>query len=264
MRSRLASALAVAALFLGTVSSDGQAPQRQAGGVRSRVDAAVPFRIGETLTYDVSWSSLIMAGTASATVRERRPVGDSTAYYMVAEGRPIPLVARLYPLYYKMDTLLDNFTLLAHQGTWYAEERNDKRTATTRFDRARNRVSFEANGGGAATTEYAVPPTAQDGVATFYLLRARGVSAGERFTIPVADSGALFNAQFEVAGVEEVRVPLGTLPAWQIRVALTDAQGQAVWKNTVLWMTNDGRRLPIKLQAELPVGHFVLALKSVQ
>ena len=109
-----------------------------------------------------------------------------------------------------------------------------------------------------------MPPNAEDGLAAFYLLRARGVRTGERFSIPVADSGTLFMAQFEVVGLEDVRVPFGTLPAWQIRLALTDTQGQLFWKNTFLWMSNDARRLPVKLQAELPIGHFVLTLKTVK
>jgi hypothetical protein len=231
---------------------------------RSRVEAGVPFKVGETLLYDVSWSLLVVAGTATATVKEKRQSGDSTVYAMVAEGRPIPLVARLYPLLYRMDTLLDSYTLLSHRGSLYAEEAREKKTATTIFDRPRSRVAFELTSDTTTSTEYPVPPTTQDGIAAFYLLRARGVSPGERFSIPIADSGTLFNAQFEVGALEQIRVPFGTMPAWNVRLTLTDAEGNLFWKRTELWMSNDARRLPLKLQAELPVGHFVLALKDVR
>jgi hypothetical protein len=260
MRSRSLAILAFGTLMLAPASA-GRAAQKQAPKPAARADAAVPFKPGETLTYDVSWSSLLVAGTAVATVYDRRPAADSTAHYMVAEGRPLPLLSRLYPLHYKMDTLVDTYTLLSHRGTFYAEEGSERRTNTTQFDRGRNRVSFDSKPNG-PTAEYAVPPNAEDGLAAFYIMRARGVQAGERFTVPVADSGTLFTAQFEVAGVEDVRVPFGTLPAWHIRLALTDAQGKLFWKNTVVWMSNDARRLPLKLQAELPIGHFVLALKT--
>jgi len=33
-----------------------------------RTERPVPFKVGETLTYDVSWSSYVTAGTAVATV----------------------------------------------------------------------------------------------------------------------------------------------------------------------------------------------------
>jgi hypothetical protein len=48
-----------------------------------------------------------------------------------------------------------------------------------------------------------------------------------------------------------------------MKVGITDAQGQPVWKNNEVWISNDARRLPVKLQAELPVGHFVLVLRDI-
>ena len=109
-----------------------------------------------------------------------------------------------------------------------------------------------------------IPAQAEDGLAAFYILRARGVKAGERFTIPVADSGSPFNVQFTVGAVEQIKVPVGTMPAWNIAIALTDSKGDLFWTDTVVWMSTDARRLPLKLQARLPVGHFVLALKDVR
>jgi hypothetical protein len=68
----------------------------------------------------------------------------------------------------------------------------------------------------------------------------------------------------EVRALEAVTVPAGPFTAWNMKVAITDAQGQPVWKNNEVWISSDARRLPVKLQAELPVGHFVLMLRDVQ
>src|SRR5687767_8953535 len=106
----LAAAL-VAVCVSGPGSAAGQAQQRRQPPARR--EATVPFRAGETLTYDVSWSSYLVAGTAMTTVHGTQPSGGSDAYYIVAEGRPIPILARLYNLSYKMDTLLDTATLLS-------------------------------------------------------------------------------------------------------------------------------------------------------
>jgi len=276
MRSVLAAGVGVLALAVVPVSSQrsgrGTTPAPPARGSAqtparpaARVDAAVPFKIGETLTYDVSWSSLITAGTATATVVGRNQTNTGFSWDVLAEGRPIPLVARLYPLYYKMTSLIDTYALLSERGTMYAEERKDKRTSTTTFDRARNWVRFEqTDTDGTGATEYEVPERAQDGLAAFYVLRARGVKSGERFSIPVADSGTLFTVEFAVGALEDVKTALGTMPAWNIAIALKDVKGDLFWKDTIVWMSNDARRLPVKLQAQLPVGHFVLALKDAK
>src|SRR4051812_1257940 len=118
----LSRAAVVVALALG-VSASAQQPGRSGGSAGrgtpprpsapSRApapprDAPVPFQVGETLTYDVAWSNYLVAGSAVSRVVEKRPASNSSgAYYIVAEGRPLPLIARIYALYYKMDSLID-------------------------------------------------------------------------------------------------------------------------------------------------------------
>lgn len=227
-----------------------------------RVNAAVPFKVGETLTYEVSWSSFVVAGTAVTTVKERKPSFNSSAYYIVVEGRPVPLVARLYSLYYKMDTLLDSYVLLSQRGSFYSEEGSKHRFNTTRFDRTARRAFFEEKTDTTVAVDFAVPPQTQDALAAFYALRGRAFKTGDRWTVPVADSGALYTTQVEVGAIERVTVPLGEMDAWKLNLAITDAAGERVWKDIAIWVSNDARRLPVKMQAELPVGAFVLALRE--
>ncbi len=284
MRAVLKAALGLAALVSAatlTTSATGRTPEAadskaqaakprapvppaRAGAAPERADAAAPFKVGETLSYDVSWSQFIVAGTATTTVVERKSSLGSTAYYMVVEGRPIPLVARLYPLYYKMDTLLDTASLLSQRGSFYAEERTKHRLSTTRFDRAKSHVLFEQKTDTTLNTEYAVPPQTQDGLAALYAIRARTLHPGDRITVPVADSGSLFTTAVVVAPPETVNVPLGRFNAWKMTLSIKDPDGQPVWRDIALWVTTDARRLPVKMQAELPVGAFVLALREAK
>ncbi len=63
----------------------------------ARVERPVPFATGETLTYDVSWSSYLTAGTATSSVESKLPRLQSTVYKIVAEGRPLALIADNLP-----------------------------------------------------------------------------------------------------------------------------------------------------------------------
>src|SRR6185436_13429420 len=99
-------------------------------------------KVGETLSYAVSWSQIVTAGSATATIVEKKPSLNSTAYSIVVEGRPVPLVAKLYPLYYRIETLVDAYGLLSQRAGMYSEEKGGKRTASTRFDRAGRKASF--------------------------------------------------------------------------------------------------------------------------
>lgn len=272
MRCVVACALAVALVALSSPidaqrAASRPAAPRAAAPAAARRDAAVPFAVGETLTYDVSWSfsgtSILMAGTAVSTVQDKRPSFGSTVYSIVAEGRPIPLVARLYTLYYKMDAVLDSVSLLSNRGSLYAEEGKAKRTSITQFDRAGRRVLFEEQSDSPVKLQYPVPPQTQDGLSALYTLRSRAFKPGDRLTFPVADSGSLYTVDVHVGQPESVKTRMGETMAWPLTGAIKDVDGQSEWKNIGAWISVDARHLPVKMQAELPVGAFVLSLKDV-
>ena len=229
-----------------------------------RTERAVPFKPGETLSWDVSWSSYLTAGTAVATVKEKRPSFDSTAYYIVAEGRPTTLLSKLYSLYYKMDTLLDSYTLLPQRGSVYTEEGKRHRFKTTQFDRPAKKIYFEYKADTTVKADFPTSPVTQDALSAIYVLRAIPWKAGDRMTMPVSDNGINYKVQVDVDKLEPIKTPLSTQPAWKVRLSVFNDKNIPVGKNVVIWMSDDARRLPLKLQAELPVGSFNLVLRSVQ
>jgi hypothetical protein len=63
---------------------------------------------------------------------------------------------------------------------------------------------------------------------------------------------------------ERVTVPAGDFTAWNLDVAIVDAEGLTEATRATVWISSDARRLPVKLAAELPLGSFVLALRDAQ
>jgi uncharacterized protein DUF3108 len=229
-----------------------------------RAEQRVPFAAGETLSYDVSWSSYLTAGTATTTVLEKKPSFNSTAYYIVAEGRPTPLLSKLYSVYYKMDTLLDSFTLLPQRGSVYSEEGKRHRFKTTQFDRAAKKVLFEYKSDTTVKSDFPTSAVTQDALSAIYVLRAIPLKPGEKMTMPIADNGINYKVQFDAGASEKVRTPRGDQAAVKIRLSVFDDKAQPVGKNVFIWISEDERRLPVKLQADLPVGSFNLLLRDVK
>jgi len=230
----------------------------------ARVERKVPFAVGETLTYDVSWFSYVTAGTVITSVKEKRPSFDSTAYYIVAEGRPTPLLSKLYSLYYKADTLIDAYTLLSQRGSVYSEEGKKHRFKATQFDRKANAVLFEYTSGTTTKDNFTTSPVAQDVLSAIYVLRAVPLKAGDRMTMPVSDGGSNYKGQFEIGAPERVKTGLGELSAYRLKLSLVDDKNKPVGRNIALWLSDDPRRLPVKLQADAPVGSFNLTLREAR
>ena len=159
---------------------------------------------------------------------------------------------------------MDSYTLLPQRGSVYSEEGSRHRFKATSFDHAKQKASYEFQADGTSKREIAVSPVSQDVLSALYVLRAIPIKAGDRMTMPVTDNGANFKVQVDVGPVERVRTGLGDLDAWKIRPTVFNPQGQPQGRNTAIWMTQDPRRLPAKLQVELPVGSFNLTLREVK
>ncbi len=156
----------------------------------------MPFRAGELLTYDVSYSTYVTAGTVTMHVQAKRPSYNSVAYYVVAEARPTPLMSKLYTLYYKADVLMDVYTLLPQRAGVYSEEGQRHQMKVTTFNNATRKATFENVTAKSGKREFSVPAFTQDALSAIYVMRALPLKVGTKETIPVA----LRRAQLSCAG----------------------------------------------------------------
>jgi hypothetical protein len=162
-----------------------------------------------------------------------------------------------------MESMLDTVTLLPQRMSLLSEEKSGRRLAATRFDRARQKAQFELDDAGTPLkNEFDVPAQIQDGLAAVYVLRAMNFKTNDRISLPVTDDGNVYTVQADPVALEQVRVPLGTMEAWRVNVSVVDGVGQPAISDAAVWYSTDARRLPIKLQGKLPVGHFVLVLRE--
>ncbi len=229
-----------------------------------RVERSVPFRTGESLSYDVSWSSFVTAGTATVTVREKKPSYNSVAYYIVAEGRPTSLLSHLYSLYYKADTLLDAYDLLPQRGSVFSQENRRQRMKVTLFDQPAHKIHYEMRTTQMLRQDKPIPPNTQDALSAIYDLRTMPLKPGMTVTLPISDSGTTYTARIPIGQREMVRTGLGDIAALKLTPVITDPKGQAIGRGTTVWISDDARRLPVKMSAQLAVGSFNLTLREAK
>jgi hypothetical protein len=67
-----------------------------------------------------------------------------------------------------------------------------------------------------------------------------------------------------VVGRENVTTPLGQFLAWKVTPVVTNEQGATEDRAFALWISDDAKRLPLKLEAEMPVGRFVMRLREAR
>jgi hypothetical protein len=83
-------------------------------------------------------------------------------------------------------------------------------------------------------------------------------------TMPVSDNGSNYKLQVDVGPSERVRTPFGESTAWKLKLGIFDSSGRPQGRNVSMWISDDARRLPMKVQGELPVGTFNLDLRDAK
>lgn len=229
----------------------------------AKKEMAVPFKAGETLDFDIGWSSFVTAGTATVSVKEKKPSYGSTAYYIVAEGQPTPIVSKLYTLYYKADTLLDVYSLLPQRGSLYSQEGKRRRMKTTTFDQAAKKANYQIETATLVKKDLAIPGFTQDALSAIYVLRSITFKPGEKFNIPVSDTGNVYKVQMQVGASEPVKTGMGTITGVKITPVITGPDKDSP-RGLALWISDDARRLPLKMEAQLLVGKVTVTLRQVR
>lgn len=224
-------------------------------------DARVPFQVGETLTYDVSWSSLLTAGRATMRVVDRKALAAGrSGYGLQVEAQSASVAATLYTLYYKIESVIDTASLASVRSATYSNEGGRVRVKSLSFG-PNNTADVETRTSTSVRRKLTVPPRSLDILSALYVIRALAVKPGETLAMPVVDGETISRMRIAFGGKETVSTGLGKLPGWKVTPTVLDDRGQPVkGKQLTFWLSDDASRKPLRFEAALPVGTVTLTL----
>lgn len=236
------------------------------------VDAAVPFRAGETLEYAAQWNKFVTAATLKVTVLGRSDFFGRNAWHFQTTARTIDLVRMLYALDDQFDSYTDAKSLASMQYESYIREQSKHVDLVVPMASApapakgagKSGKKTDANSSAAPadpqisrgdTHVYMVLPGTRDPLGLLYALRAQDWQKDPSARFPVFDGRHYYDvaAQKESAG-EEVQVAAGTFHV--TRVALRVFESGHEVPNVKFWVSlaQDAARTPVLIEAEMPFG----------
>jgi len=236
-------------------------PRPPAAPATPAPDAAVPFKVGETLTYDASWSSFLTAGQVKMRVADRQSVGGGrSGYHFVAEAQTVSLAAKMYQVYYKVESVIDTSSLTAVRASTYSNERGRERTKSFWFG-AKNVGSYEIKRGETSKGQVALPPRTLDPLGAMYIARALRANPGETLVIPIVEGDTVSRLRLTFGKREPVKTGQGTSNGWRVTATLTDMQGKSLGTRPLtIWLSDDAQRRPLRFEGALAVGSITLML----
>jgi len=221
------------------------------------------FHPGETLTYNVSWSSVFSAGTVTMTVeRSELPEGREGLRFVV-RGRTQGLVDKVFPVNNAVQSVFDPQLMQSLSYSLRESYGKKKRLRVTEFDHAKKTAVCRLNEDPPVTLT--VPDPVQDGLSLLYFLRTKeDLVIGRRMDIDVVDSGKNWTIEVSILAREKVATAAGKFDTIKVRT-YPKHMGDSVKKREVfLWLTDDDRKIPVLMKSTLKVGSFVFKLVDMK
>jgi len=218
---------------------------------------------GETLTYDVSWSKMLLAGTVVMEIRdETLPDGRPGLKFLVT-GRSAGLVEKLYPVHDTAWSIFDPQIMESLSYDLNQNYGNKKKRLDVVFDHSRKKATYTLNDD--APMKLDLPEQVQDGLSFLYYLRTLDeFTIGKVIAINVLGSDKIWAVEVHTLGRETVRTPAGEFSTIKV---MTHPLYKGVFMNrgeVFIWLTDDSRRVPVLMKSTITVGSFVFNLTGIQ
>lgn len=219
-----------------------------------------PYKPGEKLTYDIYWT-VIYAGQASIEVMPFCNIKGEVARHFQVKARTSEFVDAFYKVRDSIDAWTDvpvdrtlAFRQVQREGSYEKDTIFDIDWPSRRLEL----YGIQGHKGGLDLTGDVLDPLSiLFSFRSHYLFKDRVISG------LVTDGRKIVQGRGVVVGRETVDTDLGEFDCFKVEPDTKDLGG--VFKKSpdaaiTMWFTADERRIPVKLQSEVSVGHFTLEL----
>jgi len=224
--------------------------------VQAKKISPLPYH-GETLRFAVGWE-FVNAGTASMAFSNKGKDG----YRIDTEAR----TNSFFDMFKKVrDTITSEGLFIDNkpQSTLFAMDQNERNyhaKKRTEFLWKENKVNYTQNG---KTDSYKVPAGYLNVMDAFFLTRTLPVKEGKVLKIPVFDSRKKYEIEVRLLKKEMMRTPWGELVECLVIEPKLKSEGIFSSVGTMqVWLTNDARRIPLKMTAKIKIGRVIARLTS--
>ncbi|MCY3743782.1 MAG: DUF3108 domain-containing protein [Candidatus Poribacteria bacterium] len=217
-----------------------------------------PLRVGEKLTYSISWKRLPAGERTDWIVKEEALKGGDV--YRIQSKMKTRALFRPYKFRSEQETHFNPTTLSPVRFQNHVQDRKhlitvkiDFRDGEADYERV-SRPKREAPQKREAKV-LEIPPGTQDELSLIYFLRSKQLVLGETYFFPLLVKGKVLKATLTVERKAFVKnKKLGNVRT----IVLRTSEGGR------FWITDDERRLPVKIETESKIGAIKATLTDVE
>ena len=215
------------------------------------------FTVGEHLIFDVGFS-FITAGEAAFQIFDADSVHGRECYKVVFTVKSIPSFSWIYKVEDRYETILDTKGIFPWQFLQHVHEGGYVRDFSADFD--------QLNGIARADNKiYSVPPYVLDAVSAFYYVRTMDFSnshPGQRYILQNFFRDSTYQLAVKFLGRQQVSVDAGVFNTIIVEPLIQEGGLFKSNGRVLIWLTDDERKIPVKVSTQIVVGSIDAELKE--
>ena len=237
-------------------------------GRRPNVD---PFRENEKVVLAVNYFN-VEAGDLTLMVQPFKSVNEKKAYHFSMNVKSNKMFSLFYAVDDTAETFVDFDSLVPMTHSLAGRETAQRKEIRTYFDWSKREATFWEKTISAKENEeekkrkvvWTLEPYAQNVISALFYLRTFTLTPGKRLAFRVADDGKNYVFNGEVLRREKLRTEIGEYDAVVVRPTFQlDGQFKPTGE-ILIWLTDDDRKLPIRIESKIKIGTLVAKLKAIQ
>ena len=221
----------------------------------SFIIAQTPFKIGESLQYHAEFNR-VRVGEAELKVSAIEEINTIKSYHIIYVAKTKGLADRLFKIRDQIDIWIDKEGFFTHRLIKNINQGNYKNKVDVKFD-------YNKSIAKTSTKEISIDFKARDSFSLFYYLRTILLNENDIMSFSSFECRRIVDYKVQIKGNEIIRTELGNITCTVIRPY---QEGENLFKNQgdmQIWISNDEKRLPVKIQIKMKFGSMTLLLKKV-
>jgi hypothetical protein len=219
------------------------------------VPKLIPFKVGEKFEFSVNWGN-VKAGSATMRIEDLLDYQGHDVYQVIVEAKSSKFFSVFYPVRDKLESLIDVKGLFSRRYWTKQDEGNRKWERKYEFEQENNFAKYKDK-------TYYIRSGIQDEVSAIFFVRTLDLQVGTPVYVDIFAKRQNWQVRCDVLKTEKVKVPAGEFETILVEPEL---KFEGLWKKgkAKIWLTNDERRIPVKVETKFVIGSINMQLEHYQ
>jgi hypothetical protein len=217
----------------------------------------IAFTKGERLVYDVGYS-FVTAAEAVFSIPEIQTINGRECYQVLFTVNTTPTFSFFYKVDDRYETMIDTKGIFPWRYTQRIREGKYSNDFSAEFDQLHN-VAITKDG------RYPIPPYVHDVVSAMFYYRTMDFSKfrpGQKALLQNFTKDKAYQLAVKFLGFQQITVDAGKFNCVLVEPLIMEGGLFKSNGRIIIWMTNDERKIPVKVSTQVPIGSIDAELRE--